>query len=79
MIQAINKFNGVEIVEENTVEFSEPYKVWEPSAVEETYAEWTPKLGSKTDEAVRTKDDEDVHFDYKKKSSGVLEKTNKKK
>ena len=49
LIQAMNEFNGVEIVEEN-IWFSEPYKDWEPSAVEVTYAEWTPKLGSKTEE-----------------------------
>ena len=46
-IQAMNEFNGVEIVEWNTLDFSEPYKDWEPSAVEDTYAEWTPKLDSK--------------------------------
>ena len=39
LIQAMNEFNGVEIVEENTFYFSEPYKDWEPSAVEDTYAE----------------------------------------
>ena len=33
--------------------------------MEDTYTEWTPKLGSRTDEAVCTKDDEDVDFDYK--------------
>ena len=36
LIHAMNKFNGVEILEEIT------------------YAEWTPKLGSRTDEAVCT-------------------------
>ena len=50
LIQAINEFNGVEIVKENTLDFSEPYKDWEPSVVEDTYTEWTPKLGSRTDE-----------------------------
>ena len=39
LIQAINGFNRFEIVEENTLDFSEPYKDWEPSAVEDTYAE----------------------------------------
>ena len=68
LIQPMNEFNGVEIVEENTLDFSEPYNVWEPSAVEDTYAEQTPKLGSRTDEAVCTKDDEDVDFDCKQRS-----------
>ena len=49
LIQAMNEFNGVEIVEENTLDFSEPYKDWEPSAVKDTYAEWTPKLCSRVD------------------------------
>ena len=39
LIQDINDFNDVEIVEENTLDFSEPYTDWEPSAVEDTYAE----------------------------------------
>ena len=65
LIQAMNEFNGVEIVEENTLDFSEPYKEREPSAVEDTYAEWTPKLDSKSDVAVCTRDDENVVFDYK--------------
>ena len=64
----MNEFNGVEIVEENTLEFSEPYKDWEPSAVEDTYAEWTPKLDSKSDDAVCTRDDENVDFDYKQRA-----------
>ena len=50
LIQAMNEFNGVEIVEENTLDFSEPYKDWEPSAVEDTYAEWTPKLDSRPEQ-----------------------------
>ena len=57
LIQAMNEFNGVEIVEENTLDFSEPYKDWEPSAVKGTYAEWTPKLDSKSDDAVCTRGD----------------------
>ena len=68
LIQAMNEFNGVEIVEENTLDFSEPYKDWEPSAVEDTYAEWTPKLDSKSDDAVCTRDDENVDFDYKQRA-----------
>ena len=63
----MNVFNGVEIVEENTLDFSQPYKDWEPSAVEDTYAEWTPKLDSKSDAAVCTRDDENVDFDYKQR------------
>ena len=38
--------------------------------MEDTYAEWTSKLGSRTDEAVCTKDDEDVNFDYKQRAVG---------
>ena len=64
----MNEFNGVEIVEENTLDFSESYKDWEPSAVEDTYAECTVILGSRIDEAVCTKDDEDVDFDYKQRA-----------
>ena len=64
----MNEFNRVEIVEENTLDFSEPNKDWEPSAVQDTYAEWTPKLGSRTDGAVCTRDDEDVDFDYKQRA-----------
>ena len=37
LIQAMNEFNGVEIVEKNTLDFSEPYKDWQPSAVKDTY------------------------------------------
>ena len=59
------EFNGVEIVKENPLDFSEPYKDWEPSAVKNTYAEWTPKLGFTADKAVCKRDDEDVDFDYK--------------
>ena len=44
------------------------YKEWEPSAVEDTYAEWTRKLDSRTDEAICTKDDKDVDFDYKQRA-----------
>ena len=36
--------------------------------MEVTYAEWSPKLGSRTDEAVCTKNDEDVDFDYKQRA-----------
>ena len=68
LIQAMNEFNGVEIVEENTLDFSERYKDWEPSAVEDTYAEWTLKLYSKSDDAVCTRDDENVHFDDKQRA-----------
>ena len=68
LIQAMNEFNGVEIVEENTLGFSEPYKDWEPSAVEDTYAEQAPKLDSKSDDAVCTRDDENVGFDYKQRA-----------
>ena len=50
LIQAMNEFNGVEIVEENTLDFSEPYEDREPSAVEDTYAEWNPKLDSKSND-----------------------------
>ena len=64
----MNEFNGVEIVEGNTLDFSEPYKDWEPSAVEDTYAEWTPKLGSRTDKTVCMKNDEDVDFYYKQRA-----------
>ena len=64
----MNEFNGIEIVEENTVNFSEPYKDWEPSAVKETYAEWTPKLDSKSDDVICTRDDENVDFDYKQRA-----------
>ena len=46
LIQDMNVFNGVEIVKENTLDFSEPCKDWEPSTVEDTYAEWTPKHDS---------------------------------
>ena len=35
----MNEFNGVEIVEQNLLDFSEPYKDWEPSAVEDTYVD----------------------------------------
>ena len=68
LIQAINEFNGVEIVKENTLDFSEPYKDWEHSAVEDTYAEWIPKLNSESDDAVCTRDDENVDFDYKQRA-----------
>ena len=68
LIQAMNEFNGVEIVEENTLDFSEPYKDWEPFAVEDTYAEWTPKLDSKSDNAVCTRDGENVDFNYKQRA-----------
>ena len=78
-IQAMNEFNGVEIVEENTLDFSEPYKDWEPSAVEDIYAEWTPKLDSKSDDAVCTRNDENVDLDYKQINQYVLEKRNEKK
>ena len=37
LIHAMNEFNGVEIVEENTLDCSEPYNDWELSAVEDTY------------------------------------------
>ena len=33
---AMNEFNGVEIVEENIIDFPESYKDWEPFAVEDT-------------------------------------------
>ena len=36
--------------------------------MEDTYAEWTPKLGSRTDEAVCTENGEDVDFDYKQRA-----------
>ena len=36
--------------------------------MENTFAEWTPKFGSRTDEAVCTKDDEDVDFNYKQRA-----------
>ena len=36
--------------------------------MEDTYAEWTPKLGFRTDEAVCTKDGEDVDFKYKERA-----------
>ena len=62
------EFNGVEIIVENTSDFLEPYKDWEPSAVEDTYAVWTPKLGSRTDKAVCMKDDEDVDSVYKQRA-----------
>ena len=68
LILAMNKFNGVEIVEENTLDFSEPYKDWESSAVEDTYSEWTPKLYSKSDDAVCSRDDENDDFDYKQRA-----------
>ena len=68
LIQAMNEFSGVDIDERNTLDFSEPYKDWEPSAVEDTYAEWTPKLDSKSDDAVCTRDDENVDFDYKQRA-----------
>ena len=64
----MNEFNGVVIIEESTLDFSKPYKDWEPSAVEDTHAEWTSKLGSRTDKAFRTIDDEDVDFDYKQRA-----------
>ena len=67
MNSRLNEFNAVEIVEENTLDFSEPYKDWKPSAVKGTYAEWTSKLGYKADEALCTKDDEDVNFDYEQR------------
>ena len=34
LIQAMNEFNGVEIAEKNTLDFSESYKDWEPFAVD---------------------------------------------
>ena len=64
----MKEFNGVEIVKENTLDFSEPYKDWEPSAVEDTYAEWTLKLDSISDDAVCTRDGENVDFDYKQRA-----------
>ena len=36
--------------------------------MEDTYADWTPKLGSRTDETVCMKDDEDVDFDFKQRA-----------
>ena len=36
--------------------------------MEDTYAEWTPKLGSKTDEAVCKKDNEDIDFHHKQRA-----------
>ena len=75
----MNEFYGVEIVNQNTLDFSEPYKDWVPSAVEDTYAEWTPKLGSRTDETACTQDDEDVDFDYKQRACEMMEKRIKKK
>ena len=68
LIQAMNEFNSVEIVEEITLDFSEPYNDWETSAVEDTYVEWTPKLDSKSDDAACTRDDENVVFDYKQRA-----------
>ena len=78
LIQAMNEFNGVEIVEENTLDFLEPYKDWELSAVEDTYAEWTPKLDSKSDDAVFTRDDENVDFDYELRAVEFLRSEMKK-
>ena len=64
----MNEFNGVEIVEGNTLDFSEPYKDWEPSAVEDIQAEWTLKLGPRTDKAVCTRDDKVFDFNYKQRA-----------
>ena len=64
----MNELNGVEILEENTLDFSKPYKDWEPSAVGSTYAEWTPKLGSRIDVAICTRDDEVVDFECKQRA-----------
>ena len=44
----MNEFNGVEIVEEYTLDYSEPYKDCEPSVMEDTYADWKLKVQDKS-------------------------------
>lgn len=77
LLNAMNEFAGVEIMEENSLHFEEPFKDWEREIVEDKeYASalYEPELAPDT----CTLDDEDVSYEYKSRAVGYWRSGKKK-
>lgn len=67
LLDAMNDFNGVEIITDETLDFQEPFKDMEAEIVEDEILHHFPDLPfSPTNEC--TKDEEDISYDYKLKA-----------
>lgn len=64
LLQSMQDFNGVEYVEENTLDFQEPYKECEANPIEDNVMEWSPGTPSDT----CSNDEEDLSYDYKRRA-----------
>lgn len=64
LIQSMEEYNGVEMIEETSLDFEEPYKDIEITAIEDQLFQPHPKESSDS----CSEDDEPIDFDYKKRA-----------
>lgn len=64
LISSMQDYNGVEMIEEETLAFQEPFKQYEANAVEDTV--WQKDTGDSDSDACSS--DDEVNYDYKNKA-----------
>ena len=66
LIESINKYTGIKVVEGETLGFQEQFKHHEPERIEDSELDWDSISSDEADDSHCTKNEDELSFDYKK-------------